>query len=293
MGEEGGRGSRGSRKFRSETPLTRREKAVSGAVGTLAVGAGIVAVFWTGNEVGSATLLAVGVYFVVTAFLGRFPRLIIAGTEVDPRKLEEVEEDADAAKVNSEDVKEGLADARERIAALEAAIAILETALVASQSLPPQSPPPPTEGEALHIDERLARLALDYNEVRWTMPSGDERTMEMTGIVDRMIAVSQETEVPNVEALLTSDDRGLRLAGIAYLNARPDSAPIRPLAKVALEADKPFNEYWGLLTLRKVLRGHCDLLDATLRRQLHERLRALPPGSDRSREIRGIFDDCP
>lgn len=278
----------------SEVPLTRREKSLNGAIGALGVGGGIAAVFRTENEVGSATLLAVGAYFVVAAILGRFPRLIIGGNEVDPRRLEEVKEESDDAKDNSEDAIEGLANTRDRIAALETAMADLSARPIRREpEVASSTVPLPQASEAAQLDDRLVRLAQEYNEVRWTMSSGDQRTIRMTGIVDSMIAVSRESDVPNVEALLASEDRGLRLAGVAYLNARPDPAFVAALARIGLTDDKPFNEYWGLLTLRKVLKGGCDHLDANLRRQLQERLRVLTPGSDRAREIQGILRDCP
>lgn len=287
--------ARRRRRFGPETPLTRRDKAAAGVLGSAGVLGGGTAIFLTDNEVGSATLLVLGGYFLVAVVLGRFPRLNIAGNEIDPSKLQEVEEDADAAKMNSEDVMEGLEEARERLSALEASFAILPEAATAPGPVTDARPgvAPSRDAAEVRLDEQLRRLAQEYNEVRWTMPSGDVRTLRMTGIVDRMIATARETDVPDVEALLASADRGIRLVGVAYLNARPDPAHIGALADAALTPDKPFNEYWALRTLHKLLTDHCDQLDATIRLRLRERLREISPTSDRGRQIHEILTDCP
>jgi hypothetical protein len=114
----------------------------------------------------------------------------------------------------------------------------------------------------------------------------------MTEIVDDMIEACREVEPPDVEALLTGDEPGLRLAGVAYLNARPDPAWVPLLASMALSEDKPFNEYWALLTLRRLLRDDCSALTASLRLRLQERLRELPPGDDRRGLVQAILTDC-
>jgi hypothetical protein len=262
--------------------MDRPVRVVTGLVALAAGGAGAAAVFLTGNELGSAALLVVGMYFGVAALLGRFPKLTLAGSEIDPGEVAQARRVAADAKVDAEEAKEGLQDTRGRLDAVEAAIAPEDRTLVR----------PPTPSLGRRTDDRLLALAREYDEARWTLPSGDERTVLMTGIVDRMIAACREIEVPDVEALLGSDDPGLRLVGVAYLNARPDPAGVESLVRLA-GADRPFDEYWALVTLRKVLRGHCDRLGAGLRQTLQARLHELPPGSDRAREIQGILLDCP
>jgi hypothetical protein len=221
-------------------------------------------------------------YFAVAAILGRFPRLSLAGNEIDPGQLEETRRASSAARTDSLEAKEGLRDTRARLRALEAATGKRERTLAPA--------PPPLAG--VLPDDRLLALAREYDEVRWTMPSGDERTRRMTGILDAMIAACRETRMPDVEALLASDSPGLRLLGVAYLNARPDPARVAALVRVAT-SDKDFIEYWALVTLRKVLRGHCDRLGAGLRLALQARLGELPPGAGRALEIRAILTDCP
>jgi hypothetical protein len=263
-------------------PMGRTARVVTGLIALVAGGSGIAAVFLTGNELGTAALLVVGMYFAVAAILGRFPRLSLAGNEIDPGQLEETRRASRAARTDSAEAKEGLRDTRARLRALEAASGRRERTLA-------PAPPPQAGGLA---DDRLLALAREYDEVRWTMPGGDERTRRMTGIVDAMIAACRETDVPDVEALLASEGPGLRLLGVAYLNARPDPTRVPSLVRLAT-GDEPFTEYWALVTLRKVLRGHCDQLGAGLRLALQTRLAELPAGSGRALEIRAILTDCP
>lgn len=53
---------------------------------------GVIAVFITENEVGTATLLAIGCYFLIATFLGRFPKVTLAGNEITP-ELKEVKDE--------------------------------------------------------------------------------------------------------------------------------------------------------------------------------------------------------
>ena len=55
--------------------LTRWQRGASIVLGLGAGGAGVAAVFLTSNELGSATLMAAGVYFILAFLLGRFPKL--------------------------------------------------------------------------------------------------------------------------------------------------------------------------------------------------------------------------
>lgn len=51
------------------------------------LGAGVIAVFKTDNEIGSTALLAVGLYFAIVAALGRFPKIKLGENEIDPNVL--------------------------------------------------------------------------------------------------------------------------------------------------------------------------------------------------------------
>jgi hypothetical protein len=125
------------------------------------------------------------------------------------------------------------------------------------------------------------------------MPSGSERTARMTTIVTRMVELCRRLEISDVDQLLSGEDRGLRLLGVAYLNARPDPSRIPQLVAASVTEDKPFNEYWALQTLRKNLQGNCHMLTPSLRLNLQDRMIALRRGIDRWRLIQAILNDCP
>jgi hypothetical protein len=141
--------------------------------------------------------------------------------------------------------------------------------------------------------EPVKQLAARYNAIRWTMPSGAARTAEMTALVNEMIPLLRDARGFDVGSHLRSEDHGLRLAAAAYLYANPDAAWTRPLAEAAVSEDKPFNEYWALRALSKVLRGHCEALDAATRDRLMRRMEKLPPGTDRALQIGQILRECP
>ena len=70
------------------TPWTRW---LSGTLGAMSAGTGVTALFITENQVGTATLLAIGAYFAIAAVLGRFPRLKLGESEIDPREFRDVQ----------------------------------------------------------------------------------------------------------------------------------------------------------------------------------------------------------
>ncbi|SRR6266702_998573 len=140
----------------------------------------------------------------------------------------------------------------------------------------------------------MKQLAARYNEIRWTMPSGAARTRQMTEVMYEMISQLRNVDGFDVEGYLHSNDRGLRLAAVAYLYVNPDPAWARQLADAALSEDKPFNEYWSLQVLRMVLKGHCDALDDVTRSRLQDRLAELAStGADRAHQIRQLLRECP
>jgi hypothetical protein len=244
--------------------------------------------------------MAAGVYFVLAFFLGRFPKLKFGDNEIDPSEVAEARKESNEAKADSGDAKEGLGEALERLTRLEASVGALVDAggrlpggEAAADREETTAAPDGAVGATTLVDPRLTDLARQYNETRWTMPSGSKRTARMTEIVTSMIQLCQEVVVPDVDGLLRGEDRGLRLLGIAYLNARPDPSRIPLLAMTSVTEDKPFNEYWALQTLRKTLRDNCHELTPDVRLMLQERMNALPNGIDRWRLIRAILSDCP
>src|SRR6478735_9862110 len=102
--------------------LTRQQRAASVILGLAASAAGVGAVFLTSNELGSATLLAAGVYFVLASLLGRFPKLKFGDNEIDPSEVAEARKESNEAKSDSGEAKEGVGETLERLAKLEAKV---------------------------------------------------------------------------------------------------------------------------------------------------------------------------
>jgi hypothetical protein len=234
-------------------------------------------VFLTANGAGSAALLAVGVYFVLAVLLRRFPKLKVGDTEIDPSLTRIVRH----ATAKSEQATEEAENAKEGVRAL-----LERSPLDMSKEV---------EGDAVgtSIDPRILELAASYNELRWTMPSGPVRTDRMTQIFNDMIARLREMGGGDYKTLLNSEDRGLRLAGIASLNVRPTPSAIPELVELGVTPDRAFNEYWALATLSNLLVGKCHHLNSEMRRRLEERLMELPRHSDRASAIRTALRECP
>ena len=300
----------------TETVSTRLggwQRLVSAALAIAFVGAGAAAVFETDNEVGAGALLALGAYFVIASILCRFPRLKLGENEIDPsevktatRRSEVAIKKAGAAEAQATDTRAELERAKAELARAraEAAKARVEAEEARAEAEEAKEgyllrERGPVEnwatGYGLQLDARLADLAAEYQTVRTEMSSGSARTEKMTKIVDRMIAVCRDPKFEPIDyvGLLSDSDRGLQLVGIAYAYARPEVEAVMPLADRALIADKPFSEYWAAKALRLVLRDRCDLLHQTLRQRIEARLRELPPGTDRARELGAILEACP
>src|SRR6478672_8853058 len=78
------------------------------------------------------------------------------------------------------------------------------------------------ESQADKPQPTLAYLSERYNNVRASLKPGDERTIEMTAIVNQMIAAARREPPTDLLDLLRSPDRGQRLAGYASAYADPD-----------------------------------------------------------------------
>jgi hypothetical protein len=140
-------------------------------------------------------------------------------------------------------------------------------------------------------DQTLAELAQEYNAVRDSMRSGRERTTKMTVLVSKMVAYAPNLTDFDVKEALKAEDPGSRLAAYAYLYARPAFEPLEALVSSVTREDKPFNEYWGIRAIDKVLAdrppdANIDMTITKLRKYLNCKL---PPGSDRYYELYRIL----
>ncbi len=132
----------------------------------------------------------------------------------------------------------------------------------------------------------LAQAAAEYNRVREELPSGSARTTRMTAIVSRMIQIAKMLPAFDVDHALRSENRGERLAGYAYLYARPDPRHWPELVTaVTKREDKPFGQYWGIQAMQQMAaQGGADTVSSS-RASLQVFLDSLQPGTDRYFEL--------
>jgi len=232
---------------------------------------------------GAVGLFAQGivVYFSVLGFLSGYlvTRLFLAGafSEAD-RQLDALREELKAEK----DRTQGAQQSAENLKLLVEA-------------------PAATQVDQRGVDASTPRSLLDagaarYNEIRQTEDSGPDRTRHMTEVWRQMLDVAARLQDFDAEQQLDSPDRGKRLAAYAwvYMHPRPDLLDplLRSLEKYSAarrsETDnRPFGEYWGILTLDKVLDQQRPS------RETLERLRrfgqTVDRGTDRSAEITRIL----
>jgi hypothetical protein len=217
---------------------------------------------------------------IILAALGAFFTEISGFGVTLKRTVEEANRTAQAAERSANEAKETVQEVTGDLA--EGIGAVLETRGVAGIG---EGPP-----EAL---DPVERLAARYNQIRWTMPSGSQRTAEMTKVVLQMQELLRGATDFDIPGHLRNADRGKRLAGIAYLYANPDPARANELAEVALSEDKPFGEYQALVALHQLVRSDCSALSDAYRIRLRSRQAELTPGTDRATEINRLLRDCP
>lgn len=163
-------------------------------------------------------------------------------------------------------------------------------AQAAKDSVERGGPAPSPSEQITPYASRIEELAAKYNTIRATMPSGSERTAKMEGVVRDMIGVVGEVRDFDAGTYLHKNDRGLRLAGYAYLYKQPNRRCLPNLINAIESEDKPFGQYWGLCALREQVKNDPGALDEGMRRRLEDLRAKLPPGSDRAVRLREALD---
>lgn len=139
-------------------------------------------------------------------------------------------------------------------------------------------------------DARIVHLARHYNTLRWTMPSGDARTRQMTAVTSQLRELLRGATDFDIDGHLRHQDRGVRLAAYAYLQSHATPAMLPALVDAAAGEDKPFGQYSALRAVRHQLAAGATLTgqhQVTLR-VMRDRLGAT---TDRGRFITGILGD--
>lgn len=138
--------------------------------------------------------------------------------------------------------------------------------------------------------DNLDTLVARYNEVRKNLEPGAVRTPQLDSIVIHMIPVARNESL-DVAAALADKDVGKRMAGCAFLIAKPDPKFLKPLADAVAGEKTSFGQYWGLRAIKAVISASPQTPVAPdVRRQLVDLRDRLPPESDRSYELKQILD---
>ena len=142
------------------------------------------------------------------------------------------------------------------------------------------------------VRQQVRRLALEYEAVRASLPSGDERTRKMEKIVTTMRTLASAAQ-PLISELVGSDSPGLRLAAIAVLQLKPRSDFYTWLADRFRE-ERAFVGYHAGVALLSAVRlapkSDSTALESAVRQaqsSLPEHLR----GSDRFRILQEALDE--
>lgn len=100
------------------------------------------------------------------------------------------------------------------------------------------------------IVRQLDRLCREYDVIRRSMQSGDERTRAMTAVLVQMRALAPSA-VNRVEAYKSSGSAGSRLAAIAMMQMQIDCADVDWLVE-RFKKDQPFIFYHAALALQNM-----------------------------------------
>lgn len=106
-----------------------------------------------------------------------------------------------------------------------------------------------------------------------------------------MTAVALSSQGFDARTALRSPDAGQRLAGIAFLYARPDPAMLDELVEVITEKeDKGFNQYWGIKAISKILSLQKQPNKEVLK-TLAKFADGVEEGTDRKYELRKLLQE--
>ena len=99
----------------------------------------------------------------------------------------------------------------------------------------------------------LKTLAQEYVETRKNLRSSPERNAVMTKIFKKMVQISSQIDLFDVEENILSYDHGDRLSACAYLYANPNREKLDLVIESMMEESKPFNQYWGIRAIGKIV----------------------------------------
>jgi hypothetical protein len=122
-------------------------------------------------------------------------------------------------------------------------------------------------------EDAITRLAGRYKDLRASMNPGDERTFEMTRVVNEAqvrAAADPDTAKRLGPSLIRSEDQGERIVGLAFLQEAPANSAFHDVLALVRESATAFEMFHALLALEEL----APLLRSRERREAIETLRA-------------------
>lgn len=147
------------------------------------------------------------------------------------------------------------------------------------------------EREDSKAETELLELANKYVDTRAVLVAGNARTAVMTQIFRSMIQKADELQYFDMEANLRDKDPGRRLSAVAYAYAKPIPEMLNPLLDSVLSEVKPFNQYWGIQALKRIISQVYPKIENEVEIKFRNLLRQLKSGTDRYYEVKSIVDD--
>jgi hypothetical protein len=136
---------------------------------------------------------------------------------------------------------------------------------------------------ARHIDlsairDQLSAFAAEYERIRATMQSGDERTRRMEVVVAKIRTLAIAA-LPLLDELSTSHSPGHRLATVAILQVTPDPRYIDWLAE-RFARETPFVSYHAAVALLTAARMSSEEIRPKILAAIHRAKELLGAGND-------------
>lgn len=142
------------------------------------------------------------------------------------------------------------------------------------------------------IRQEAIRLATEYESVRASLPSGEDRTRKMEAVMAKMRAVGSAV-FPLRHEFMDSASPGFRLVAIASMQISPDYEALDWLVD-RVQTEKPFVGYHAAVALNAAAKNekavrHRPVLEGAVSR-MAEIARSLPTDSDRADVIRDTLE---
>lgn len=152
------------------------------------------------------------------------------------------------------DLNKQISDVREsQVSSANLSMSLMATPITSDH----QSRPASLDGQVSQL-AKLENLAVEYVAKRKGHPSGDERTEIMGQVFRDMVAEAKTLTVSSesMVSMLSSEDQGQVLAGIASVFASTSSDCFGPLLTSIENSSQPFIQFWGLRAFKLALDNH-------------------------------------